>query len=103
RRELATRTTRKGTEGVPLHFRGLGLDDQVPRESLSDNPTYPANRCSFSGCLEFAGDCEDLGKTVGESVQTAAGRAIGQVAAGRLRYVLSGQQGVDHTVQARAG
>src|ERR1035437_9094730 len=68
-----------------------------------EKPTYPANLCLFSWWIEFAGFREDFGKTVGESVQTAAGSAIGQVAPVHLHYVLSGKQGVHYSAQAGVG
>src|SRR5260370_37900311 len=64
---------------------------------------YPANLCLFFGCVEFASYREDLGKPGGETVQAAARSAIGQVTSVHLRYVLSGQQRVNHGVQAGAG
>src|SRR5271169_3083634 len=69
----------------------------------TDNTTYPANLCSFSGYVELAGFREDFGKTVGETVQTAAGSACRQAASEHLQDVLSGQQGVNQAFEAAAG
>src|ERR1035437_712532 len=87
---------RPATPCVPLFPRR-------PLRSVSEKPTYPANLCLFSWWIEFAGFREDFCKTVGESVQTAAGGAIGQVAPGHLHYVLSGKQGVHYSAQAGVG
>src|ERR1035437_802513 len=81
-----------------VDWRGTSL-----KASFTDNATYPANLCLFSWWIEFAGFREDFGKTVGESVQTAAGSAIGQVAPVHLHYVLSGKQGVHYSAQAGVG
>ena len=84
----ATRKFRKvGRSGPPLY----------------DNATYPANFCSFSGRIEFADFGENFGKTVGETIQAAARGAVRQGAAVHFGYVLSGQYGVDQTIQASAG
>ena len=60
--------------------------------------TYPANLCPLFGRAEFAGFREDLGQSIGESVEAASRRAVGQGSTEHLDCVLSEEQRVNNAV-----
>ena len=85
RRSMCGDLTPRPATGQPwiTHHSGIGhlshFDGLRP---------YPANLCSLFGWVEFAGFGEDLGESIGELIETVAGRAGRQRPAEHLDSVL---------------
>jgi hypothetical protein len=62
--------------------------DQNEVRQVDGKRPYPANLCSSSGGVEFAGFGEDLGEPIGELIETMSGRAVRQRATEHLDSML---------------
>ncbi len=62
-----------------------------PSRHFDEKRAYPANLCSLSCGVEFAGFGEDFGQSIGELIEAVSGSAVRQRATEHLDSVLSEQ------------
>jgi hypothetical protein len=71
--------------------RGVEVLGSLPcPDVFSPNAVYPANLCSFFGCLELLGFGNNLDEPVGEAIEKAATRGLGHAPAEHFQNVLGG-------------